>query len=83
MTVDEKNVKAVEDIQEKEQDQLLGLQNVVGVGVANKVSKGKEGKVACLSVFVSQKLPPSAVQRKASFVPANIVLSVKGWTNRV
>ena len=45
-----------QEVQAAEQDELLAFPNVVGVGLANKVTKGVDTGELCLSVFVAQKL---------------------------
>jgi len=49
-------LKALEEIQDERQDELLELQNVVGVGLGNKVTGDHDTEKPCLTVFVSQKL---------------------------
>ncbi len=49
--------KAVADIQRREEQSLLSLPNVVGVGVGRKSVSGFETSEPCLVVLVSRKLP--------------------------
>jgi len=59
------------DIQQKEEASLLDKDNVVGVGIGNKIKDGKETGDKCLTVLVSQKLDKSIIGDE-NFVPANI-----------
>lgn len=43
-------------IQQKEQDDYLSKDNVLGVGIGHKVKNGLDTSEPCLSVFVTQKL---------------------------
>ena len=51
--------KAVADIQRREEQALLALPNVVGVGVGRKSVSGFETNEPCLTLLVSKKLPES------------------------
>jgi hypothetical protein len=46
---------AIEDVRARHEDRLLGLPNVVGVGV------GERGGEPVIKVFVAQKVPESAL----------------------
>jgi hypothetical protein len=46
---------AIEDVRARHEDRLLGLPNVVGVGV------GERGGEPVIKVFVEQKVPESAL----------------------
>jgi hypothetical protein len=46
---------AIEDVRARHEDRLLGLPNVVGVGV------GEHGGEPVIKVFVAQKVPESAL----------------------
>jgi hypothetical protein len=46
---------AIEDVRARHEDRLLGLPNVVGVGV------GERGGQPVIKVFVAQKVPESAL----------------------
>ena len=48
--------KAIEAVQEAEQDGLLSKSNVEGVAIGHKIVKGVDTGEPCVSVFVSQKL---------------------------
>ncbi len=54
---DEQVAEITRDFQNKE-DEILSMPNVVGVGVGNKVSGGKDTEESCIKILVSQKLPP-------------------------
>jgi hypothetical protein len=47
---------AIAELQEEAQDDLLKKENVVGVGVGNKLTGGEDTGEACITVSVSQKL---------------------------
>jgi len=55
---------AIAEMQEDEQDALLMKENVVGVGVGHKITKGLDTGDPCLSVFVSQKLDKDLLNSK-------------------
>ena len=61
----------IAEIQESEEEKLLALENVVGVGVGHKIKKEKDTGEPCLTVFVSQKLPAELI-RAADMVPETI-----------
>ncbi len=63
--------QAIADTQEVEQDALLAKNNVVGVGVGNKIKDEKDTGIPCLTVFVSQKLDP-ALLRTEDVIPATV-----------
>lgn len=48
--------KAIEAVQEAEQEALLNKSNVEGVAIGHKIVKGVDTGEPCVSVFVSQKL---------------------------
>jgi hypothetical protein len=58
----------VESVRQKYEETLMGLPNVVGLGIGEKA--GKE----VIKVFVTQKLPESALQTK-EIIPAVL----EGW----
>jgi hypothetical protein len=53
--------KPLADLQDQVQEDLLGMDNVVGVGVGRRVESGRSTGEPCLSVFVSRKLPYDAL----------------------
>src|SRR5690349_18838637 len=57
--------KPVAELQESEQASLLTCENVLGVGVGRKIKEGLDTGEPCLTVFVSQKLPLSALTESA------------------
>jgi hypothetical protein len=57
--------KPVAELQESEQASLLARENVLGVGVGRKIREGHDTGEPCLTVFVSQKLPLSALTESA------------------
>ncbi|MEL6981987.1 MAG: serine protease, partial [Actinomycetota bacterium] len=64
--------------QARSQDELLGLDNVVGVGIGRKVEGGEETDTNSLVVLVTQKLPPDAlgdqaVKRSINRVPTDVI----------
>lgn len=61
----------VVEAQEAHEDELLALDNVVGVAVSLKVTKGKPTDKRSLTVFVQEKKPKSQLSREA-VVPASI-----------
>ncbi|GAA4271529.1 hypothetical protein GCM10022258_08230 [Aquimarina gracilis] len=62
-TLDESLLKMAE-VQNKHEDELLGLSNVVGVALGNKVKEGVETEEPVLSVLVTHKLDKSLLSRK-------------------
>ena len=62
--------KPVAELQESEQASLLACENVLGVGVGRKVRDGHDTGEPCLTVFVSQKLPLSALTESARVPPS-------------
>src|SRR5262249_54281669 len=62
---------ALQEVHGKHQERVLGLQNVVGVGIGNKMKQGVDTGELALSVFVSQKLPGDLI-RSADMVPGAI-----------
>jgi hypothetical protein len=62
-------VASLRETQGAVQDQLMSLRNVVGVGIANKVSKGRDTGELALAVFVTQKEDPP---RKEDVVPSTV-----------
>lgn len=61
----------LQEVQSTRQNDLLANPNVVGVGIARKISKGVDTGEHCLSVFVSQKLPPELLPKDA-LVPRSL-----------
>jgi hypothetical protein len=61
----------LQEVQTERQEELLALPNVVGVGVAHKITGGEDTEEAALAVFVSQKLPKELL-RKEQRVPASV-----------
>ena len=64
-------MKALSEVQDSKQDELLALPNVVGVGLGHKVKNGKETSEKTLLVFVEQKVEKEALSKDA-MVPAKI-----------
>jgi hypothetical protein len=58
-------------VQQKNEDKLLSLQNVVGVSLGNKIKEGKEKEQKVISVLVDHKLPPELLPETEK-VPAKI-----------
>ncbi len=46
---------AISDVQEKNSDDILSKENVVGYGIGKKISNGKETDKDCLTIFVTSK----------------------------
>lgn len=63
--------KPVAELQEREQASLLARENVVGVGVGRKIRDGEATGEPCLTVFVTQKLPPDTL-REEDRIPASV-----------
>lgn len=64
-------MKALSEVQDSRQDELMALPNVVGVGLGHKVKNGKETAEKTLLVFVEQKVEKEALSKEA-MVPAKI-----------
>jgi len=47
---------SIADVQEKNSDDLLSKENVVGYGIGKKISNGKQSSKDCLTVFVTSKV---------------------------
>lgn len=58
----------VESVRQKYEETLMGLPNVVGLGIGEKAEK------EVIKVFVTQKVPESALQAK-EIIPAVL----EGW----
>ncbi len=67
----EGDYQAIANVQEVEQDAFLARNNVVGVGVGNKIREEKDTGEPCLTVFVSQKLDP-ALLRTDDVIPTMV-----------
>lgn len=63
--------KPLADLQEQVQENLLSMDNVVGVGIGRRLECGRSTGEPCLSVFVSRKLPADALTPDAQ-VPSTI-----------
>lgn len=63
--------KACEDALQRHGDALLQKANVVGVGVGRKVVGGEEQDELCVTVFVREKVPLSAL-RKRDRIPERV-----------
>jgi hypothetical protein len=61
----------IAEVQEKHTEELLALENVVGVAVSLKVSKGKPTRQLALTVFVEKKQPDAQLAKGAK-VPREI-----------
>lgn len=61
----------VAEVQDKHEEELLAMENVVGVGAGLKVTKGEPTDTWSLTVLVEEKLPKTKVS-KSSQVPAKI-----------
>jgi hypothetical protein len=61
----------IQEIQGTRQNELLANPNVIGVGIGRKISDGVDTGEHCISVFVSQKLPPELLP-KSSLVPKSV-----------
>ena len=66
------------DQQARSQDELLGLENVVGVGVGRKIEGGEATDTNALVVLVTHKMPPEslgnqAVKRSINRVPTDVI----------
>ncbi len=61
----------LEEIQDKNQERILSLSNVVGAGVGFKYEKGEETDDPCIMVFVDQKLPKKLL-KKGDLIPSQI-----------
>lgn len=61
----------ITEVQDKNQEELLAMENVVGVGAGLKVTKGEPTDTWSLTVLVEEKLPKTKVS-KASQIPAKI-----------
>lgn len=59
----EQEMAALAETQEAEQDSLMACENVVGLGIGNKIKEGRETGDPCLSVFVSQKLDTALLSK--------------------
>jgi len=46
----------IQEIKEQQEESLLALPNVVGVGMGYKAAKGKTSETACISVYVEEKV---------------------------
>lgn len=57
--------------QESNQEQLLALANVVGVGTGLRIRNGKSTDEICVQVFVERKLAPEALDARQT-VPARV-----------
>jgi hypothetical protein len=62
------SLAAFQEIQSQQQEELLSLPNVQGVGYSTKRVKGQDTGEPTIAVFVSQKLPPDML-RKDQRVP--------------
>ncbi len=62
---------AVQETKEANQDDLLTMPNVVGVGVGYKKSKGKETSTLCVHVYVEKKLDKKELAPDA-IIPPNL-----------
>ena len=58
-------IASIQEVQGSRQEEILALQNVVGIGVGRKITDGHETDEHCLSVLVEQKLPLEAVVKSA------------------
>lgn len=67
----EKEYLEISAIQEDEQEALLNKQNVVGIGVGQKIKGEKETGDPCLSVFVSQKLETDLI-KVSDMIPKSV-----------
>lgn len=61
----------ITEVQDKHEQELLAMENVVGVGASLKVTKGEPTDTWSLTVLVEEKLPKTKVS-KASQVPEKI-----------
>jgi hypothetical protein len=61
----------ITEVQEKHEEELLALENVVGVAAALKMTRGKPTKKWSLTVLVEQKKKPTEIS-KASMVPEEV-----------
>lgn len=52
----------IQEVKEKKEESILGLQNVVGLGIGYKEKKGKETKEACISVYVKKKVAAESLE---------------------
>lgn len=71
LAFDEKAVEKITGEFQAEEDSILSVPNVVGVGVGNKVKGGRDTGTTCAKVLVSQKLPKNLLSA-ADMVPATI-----------
>lgn len=55
----EKHFQPIAEAQQKHENQILGLNNVVGVSLGHRIKKGKESDEPVLSVLVEQKVEES------------------------
>lgn len=58
------SLAALHEVHEDKHADLMACENVVGVGIGNKVTEEEDTGELCLSVFVSQKLEPSLLRKK-------------------
>jgi hypothetical protein len=68
----DKEFEAIQKIQKKNEEKLLGIENVVGIGAGYRIKEKEDYKITeekCLTVFVSQKLDDIA---KEDAVPRTI-----------
>lgn len=65
----EGDYKEIAAVQEAEEDALLSQENVQGVGIGHKFTKGIDTEEPCVSVFVSQKLDKSLLGPGQSIQP--------------
>ncbi len=61
----------IQEMQDKHEAELLGLENVVAVGASLKMTKGKPTKKWSLTVYVEKKLPLADLS-EAARVPAQV-----------
>lgn len=54
----------VREIKERNRDRLMGLPNVVGVGIGRKVVEGRYTDQIAIRVYVTEKVPPERLKNE-------------------
>jgi hypothetical protein len=61
--------RKIKKVLEEQKEYLLGKDNVVGLGICEKISKGKPTGKLALAVMVSQKVPINILEGKDRIEP--------------